>query len=160
MLASQNRVQSMGILHQKLYQSEHLAFIEMKTYFINLCESILDSYNETERIEVVIPMENLELDVDTAVPIGLIVNELLTNALKYAFPAGTFGKIKLSLSDLGSNMLQLSISDNGVGKIANALPKGTGFGTQLVNLLTTQLNGQLTQSVENGTMISIQFAKK
>lgn len=160
MLASQNRVQSMGILHQKLYQSEHLAFIEMKTYFINLCENILDSYNETERIEVEIPMENLELDVDTAVPVGLIVNELLTNALKYAFPQGTMGKIKLSLHDVGANILQLSISDNGVGKILNALPQGTGFGTQLVNLLTMQLNGQLTQSVENGTMISIQFSKK
>jgi two-component sensor histidine kinase len=160
MQASQNRVQSMGILHQKLYQSEHLAFIEMRTYFINLSENILDSYNETERIEVEFPMEDLELDVDTAMPVGLIVNELLTNALKYAFPQGTMGKIKLSLHDVGANILQLSISDNGVGKIINALPQGTGFGTQLVNLLTLQLNGVLTQNVENGTMISIQFSKK
>jgi two-component sensor histidine kinase len=61
---------------------------------------------------------------------------------------------------VGANILQLSISDNGVGKIINALPQGTGFGTQLVNLLTLQLNGVLTQNVENGTMISIQFSKK
>ena len=160
MQASQNRVQSMGILHQKLYQSEHLAFIEMKNYFINLSENILDSYNERERIEVEFPMENLELDIDTAVPVGLIVNELITNALKYAFPAGGLGKIKLSLHEIGANMLQLSISDNGVGKIINALPKGAGFGTQLVNLLTLQLNGKLTQDLENGTMITIQFARK
>jgi two-component sensor histidine kinase len=160
MQASQNRVQSMGILHQKLYQSEHLAFIEMKNYFINLSENILDSYNERERIQVEFPMENLELDIDTAVPVGLIVNELVTNALKYAFPAGGLGKIKLSLHEIGANMLQLSISDNGVGKILNALPKGSGFGTQLVNLLTQQLNGQLTQNLENGTMITIQFARK
>lgn len=96
MLASQNRVHSMGILHQKLYQSEHLAFIEMKNYFENLCINILDSYNETERIKVNIEMKELEMDVDTAVPLGLIVNELLTNALKYAFPKGERGNIELS----------------------------------------------------------------
>jgi CRISPR/Cas system CMR subunit Cmr4 (Cas7 group RAMP superfamily) len=62
MLASQNRVQSMGILHQKLYQSEHLAFIEMKNYFENLCLNILDSYNETERIKVNIEMKEIEFD--------------------------------------------------------------------------------------------------
>ncbi len=160
MLASQSRVQSMGILHQKLYQSEHLAFIEMKQYFQNLSENILDSYNASERVEVEFPMENIELDVDTAVPIGLIVNELLTNALKYAFPVNTLGRIKLSLAEIGENLLQLTISDNGVGKVVAASPKGTGFGTQLVDLLTRQLDGKLTQIVENGTMISIQFAKK
>jgi two-component sensor histidine kinase len=105
-------------------------------------------------------MENLELDVDTAVPIGLIVNELITNALKYAFPTGTLGKIKLSLQEVEENLLQLSISDNGVGKIVNASPTGTGFGTQLVELLTRQLDGKLTQSVENGTTVTIQFARK
>jgi two-component sensor histidine kinase len=78
MLASQNRVQSMGILHQKLYQNEHLAFIEMRSYFENLSINILDSYNESERIQVNIDMNALELDVDTAVPLGLIVNELIT----------------------------------------------------------------------------------
>lgn len=160
MQASQNRVKSMGILHQKLYQSEHLAFIEMKNYFINLTENILDSYNATERVEMEFPMENLELDIDTAVPVGLIVNELITNALKYAFPINTLGKIKLSLAEIGENMLQLSIIDNGVGKAENASIKGTGFGTQLVDLLTRQLDGKLTQTVENGTMISIQFTKR
>ena len=160
MQASQNRVQSMGILHQKLYQSEHLAFIEMKNYFVNLTENILDSYNATERVEIELPMENMELDVDTAVPIGLIVNELLTNALKYAFPANGFGKIKLSLQEIGDNLLQLTLADNGVGKQENAQAQGTGFGTQLVNLLTRQLDGKLTQIVENGTTVSIQFAKR
>jgi two-component sensor histidine kinase len=160
MQASQNRVQSMGILHQRLYQSEHLAFIEMKDYFMNLTENILDSYNANERVKVEFPMETIELDVDTAVPIGLIVNELLTNALKYAFPLGQLGKIKLSLQEIGENVLQLSVTDNGVGKVINATPHGTGFGTQLVDLLTRQLDGKLTQRIENGTTISIQFAKK
>lgn len=160
MLASQNRVQSMGILHQKLYQSENLAFIEMKNYFQNLCENILDSYDETERIEVVIDMKEVELDIDTAVPIGLIVNELLTNSLKYAFPNGKKGTIKLSLENLDEGNLNLKISDNGIGKSLNLLAKGTGFGTQLVDLLTLQIDGKLEQEIHNGTTISLKFKRQ
>lgn len=160
MLASQNRVQSMGILHQKLYQSEHLAFIEMKNYFQNLCENILDSYNETERIEVDIDMNEIELDVDTAVPVGLIVNELLTNSLKYAFPNHKKGTIKLSLEKVDNENLSLKISDNGIGKSLNTVAKGTGFGTQLVDLLTRQIGGKLTQEVREGTIISIDFKRQ
>jgi len=159
MLASQNRVHSMGILHQKLYQSEHLAFIEMKNYFENLCINILDSYNETERINVTIDMKELEMDVDTAVPLGLIVNELLTNALKYAFPKGERGNIQLSLENLNEDNFQLKISDNGVGKALGAKVQGTGFGTQLVDLLTRQIDGSLIQDISNGTMILINFKR-
>nr|MCU0444842.1 sensor histidine kinase [Microscillaceae bacterium] len=159
MLASQNRVQSMGILHQKLYQSEHLAFIEMKNYFQNLCDNILDSYNETERIAVNIDMKEVELDVDTAMPVGLIVNELLTNSLKYAFPDGKKGEIKLSLENIDSDIFNLKISDNGIGKSTNTPSKGTGFGTQLIDLLTRQIDGKLVQEVHNGTMISINFKR-
>jgi two-component sensor histidine kinase len=160
MLASQNRVHSMGILHQKLYQSEHLAFIEMKDYFENLCENILDSYNETDRVKVTIEMKELNLDVDTAVPLGLIVNELFTNALKYAFPKGIKGMIKLNLESLPNGNLNLIVADNGVGKILNSLPKGTGFGTELIDLLTRQIDGKLVQEIHNGTIISIQFKGK
>lgn len=160
MLASQNRVHSMGILHQKLYQSEHLAFIEMKNYFENLCINILDSYNESERIKVNVEMKELELDVDTAVPLGLIVNELLTNSLKYAFPNGEKGNIELSLSHLNEEDFQLKISDNGVGKPMDAEVKGTGFGTQLVELLTRQIDGQLIQEISNGTNILIKFKRQ
>lgn len=159
MLASQNRVQSMGILHQNLYQSEHLGFIEMKNYFQNLCENILDSYNQTDRIKVNIDMEEVELDVDTAVSVGLIVNELLTNSLKYAFPNGEKGTIKLSLENLDKDHLKLRISDNGVGKSFDSQAKGTGFGTQLVDLLTLQIDGKLEQEVNNGTVISINFKR-
>ncbi len=159
MLASQNRVNSMGILHQKLYQGEHLAFIEMKNYFLNLSENILDSYNATEQVTVDCQMNEIQLDVDTAVPIGLIVNELLTNSLKYAFPKGQKGFVTLRLEDMGEDHLRLIVTDNGIGKSLNGQPQGTGFGTQLVALLTKQLNGTLQQEVNNGTVISIQFKK-
>jgi len=157
MIASQNRVQSMGIIHQKLYQGDNLGSIEMKDYFVNLSEGILDSFNAEDQVKIECAMEQLELDVDTAVPIGLIVNELLTNALKYAFPQDSKGKINISLSKTSEDILTLSVADNGVGKIKNIIPKGTGFGTQLVQLLTQQLDGKMREEQDNGTKLHFQF---
>ncbi len=155
---SQNRVHSMGIIHQRLYQGENLAAIEMKDYFVHLSEGILDSFGLEGRIQVECAMEELELDVDTAVPIGLIVNELLTNALKYAFPQQQPGRIRISLREDAEQTLHLEIADDGVGK-KDIASQGTGFGTQLIQLLTRQLAGQLTEKVENGTVISLAFRK-
>ncbi|RFN60089.1 tetratricopeptide repeat protein [Marixanthomonas ophiurae] len=156
MLASQNRVQSMGIIHQKLYQGTNLGSIEMKDYFINLSEGVLDTFNADDKVKIECAMEELNLDVDTAVPIGLIVNELLTNALKYAFPEGTQGKINISLKK-ENNDLQLKVSDNGIGKTESSTPKGTGFGTQLIQLLTQQLNGTLSEDHKKGTTVFFNF---
>ncbi|WP_162843320.1 histidine kinase dimerization/phosphoacceptor domain -containing protein [Ichthyenterobacterium magnum] len=157
MIASQNRVQSMGIIHQKLYQGKNLGSIDMKDYFINLSSGILDTFDADDKVKIECAMDQLELDVDTAVPIGLIVNELLTNALKYAFPDNNNGKIKISMSQLNQDVLTLSVTDNGIGKSENAVAKGTGFGTRLINLLTQQLNGIMKESYNNGTSISFQF---
>ncbi|MEO1030628.1 MAG: histidine kinase dimerization/phosphoacceptor domain -containing protein [Bacteroidota bacterium] len=157
MIASQNRVQSMGIIHQKLYQGENLGSIEMKDYFLNLSEGILDTFNAEDRVKIECAMDNLDLDVDTAVPIGLIVNELLTNALKYAFPEHKKGQISISLEKTENNHLKLKVSDNGIGKVKGLAPKGTGFGSQLVQLLTQQLNGKMTEQTEQGTLIEFDF---
>ncbi len=158
MEASQNRVLSMGIIHQKLYQGSSLANIEMKDYFHNLSESILDSFNASGHVDIICDMKPLELDVDSAIPIGLIANELLTNALKYAFTEKQNGVIKISLTEAGiNNELLFRVTDNGIGKQINASPKGTGFGTELVNLLVQQLEGRLTADTSNGTAISIHF---
>ena len=159
MIASQNRVQSMGIIHQKLYQGENLGSIEMKDYFINLSEGVLDSFNASDKVKIECAMDNLELDVDTAVPIGLIVNELLTNALKYAFPEQEQGIIKLSLEKESDHNLKLEIRDNGVGKTRGIVPIGTGFGSQLVKLLTQQLNGKMRERIDKGTHIEFDFAR-
>lgn len=157
MIASQNRVQSMGIIHQKLYQGTNLGSIEMKDYFINLSEGILDSFNAEERVKIECAMENLELDVDTAVPIGLIVNELLTNSLKYAFPDKDQGEIKISMSREKGKILKLYVEDNGVGKSVEKSPQGTGFGSQLIELLTVQLNGTMTEQNQQGTAFIFEF---
>jgi two-component sensor histidine kinase len=158
MQASQNRVLSMGIIHQKLYQKGNLAAIEMKDYFRNLSEGILDTFNAADRITIECPMEPIELDVDTAVPVGLIANELLTNALKYAFGKGKPGCIRISLNKTSDNgELEFKVSDNGAGNPEIVTPKGTGFGTELVNLLVQQLGGKMSTVNDQGLHISIRF---
>ncbi|MEP6750962.1 MAG: sensor histidine kinase, partial [Bacteroidota bacterium] len=155
MLASQNRVQSIGIVHQKLYQGENLGAIEMKDYFINLSESVLDSFGAHQRVQVECAMSKLNVDIDTAVPLGLIVNELLTNTIKYAFPEGRSGKVQIKLEQAANGNLQMLVSDNGVGKSGKIT--GTGFGGQLISLLTQQLGGIMKEDNTNGTNISFEF---
>jgi two-component sensor histidine kinase/uncharacterized protein HemY len=155
MQESQNRVQSIGIVHQKLYQSANLGSIEMKDYFINLSESILDSFGAEKRVTIECAMEKLDVDIDTAVPLGLIVNELLTNTLKYAFPEGQQGQVKIKLQKKNDGILQLEVSDNGIGK--SGITQGTGFGGQLVLLLTQQLSGTMKEEVKDGTKIYFEF---
>lgn len=158
MQASQNRVLSMGIIHQKLYQNGNLAGIEMKDYFHNLSENILDTFNATGRITITCQMQPLELDVDTAVPVGLIANELLTNALKYAFTENQPGEVQISLTKTDINdELIFRVADNGIGKQNNNSNKITGFGTELVDLLVQQLEGKQTIDTSNGTNITIHF---
>ena len=155
MLEGQNRVQSIGIVHQKLYQGTNLGAIEMKDYFINLGESILDSFGAEKRVTIECAMDQLDVDIDTAVPLGLIVNELLTNTLKYAFPEGKNGTVRIKLEKRKDGILQLEVSDNGIGK--SGVTKGTGFGSQLVSLLTLQLSGSMREEVKDGTTTYFEF---
>lgn len=159
MQEGQNRVQSIGIVHQKLYLGENLAAVEMRDYFLNLGDSILDSFGADDRVTIECAMSQLELDIDTAVPLGLIVNELLTNALKYAFPNGRKGRIEIKLEQKDADAFSLQIADDGVGKIAEAV-QGTGFGGQLVALLTRQLGGELREEVNGGTVVHFDFKMK
>ncbi|WP_341225726.1 histidine kinase dimerization/phosphoacceptor domain -containing protein [uncultured Arcticibacterium sp.] len=161
MLSSQNRVHSMGIIHQKLYQSEHLTSIEMRDYFVNLGENILNSFSTDGNVKIECDMPELVLDVDTAISVGLIANELLTNAFKYAFEGKDSGKIEITMKSNGPNddNLELNITDDGIGKNADNPAKGTGFGTMLIDLLTKQLNGTISYKNENGTKVSLIFTK-
>ncbi len=158
MQEGQNRVQSIGIVHQKLYQGTNLAAVEMKDYFVNLSENILDSFGAEDRVTIECAMNQLELDIDTAVPLGLIVNEILTNALKYAFPDGRKGHIEIKLERADANTLHLRISDDGIGK--SGATQGTGFGGQLISLLTKQLRGSMREDGVGGTAVYFDFALK
>ena len=156
MQKSRHRIQSMSMVHQKLYQEKGLSSIEMKTYFEELASYVVNVFDARNRIEVFFEMNSLELDVDTAIPIGLIVNELVTNSLKYAFPNNQKGIIKIGLKKEGSQLF-LKVSDNGIGKSEKEEYIGTGFGTKLIQLLTRQLEGKMDLDIENGTMVSFEF---
>ncbi len=155
---SQDRVQSMGLIHQKLYQGEKLAVVEMKDYLRSLSERIIDAYGiDTEQIQISFPMEEVEMDVDNAIPLGLIANELITNAFKYAFPEKRNGKVEISLKKVKEGEYSFLVEDDGVGKKDHQKKLKMGFGTQLVQMLVQQINGHLQVQSENGMVTKIQF---
>lgn len=156
MKQSQHRVHSMGMIHQNLYMGENLAAIEMKEYFSNLSDYIINAFGKNEQVTVAVKMDRLELDIDTAIPIGLIVNELITNSLKYAFPNDRQGNIYLGLKRK-RDILFLEVKDNGIGIGPARQNYGSGFGTQLVNLLVKQLDGKMVMKTNLGTAVYIEF---
>jgi two-component sensor histidine kinase len=157
MIACQNRIQSMGIIHQKLYQGKSLVSIDMKDYFSKLSEGILNSFNASNSVEIECNMDTIELNIDTAVPLGLIVNELMTNSLKYAFPDKRKGSIQVTMSKINPETFALAVSDDGIGKALKYSSSGSGFGYQLIALLVQQLNGIMSEENKNGTRITIEF---
>jgi two-component sensor histidine kinase len=159
---SKNRVNSMALLHQKLYQGENLAAIEMRDYFETIGKAIIDSFGErAKNVSLEVDMSKIELDVDTAVPVGLITNELITNSIKHAFPDQQKGQILITLTQDENDLLKLQIADNGQNMTnGSVLKKESGFGTLLVQLLTTQLGGKLEKSTEAGTSIMIRFPRQ
>jgi len=156
MRESQNRVLSMSMIHQNLYQGKSLSAIEMKGYFENLANYILDAFGLENQVQVLFEMDPLELDVDTAIPIGLIVNELLTNSLKHAFPNEKKGTVRIGLIREGGR-LHMKVADDGIGNGKHKDTQSLGFGTRLIQLLTQQLDGQMDIIHENGTLVSFRF---
>ena len=157
MQESQNRVYSISMIHQKLYQGENISSIEMKDYFKNLGSHILDSFAAKDRVKIKCPMKSIELDVDTAVPLGLIVNELFTNSLKHAFPKNIKGEISIILDRSDEYNYKLEVKDNGVGQNKEIKYKDFGFGIQLIELLVDQLGGKMQKYTENGFYVTIDF---
>ena len=154
---SQGRVKSMAIIHEKLYQSSSLTNINFKEYIEKLILDIFYSYGIiTSSIESVLDIKDINLNIDTAIPLGLIINELVTNSVKYAFPELS-GKIFVELKS-NNDLLELTIADNGIG-----IPEGVDLensktlGLQLVNSLVTQLEGELKRDLSNGTEFKIIF---
>lgn len=156
MQATQNRVYSMSMIHQRLYQGKNLAAINMNEYFINLGGHVINSYGAEKRIEFDCDIDPIDLDIDTAIPLGLIVNELITNALKYAFPDHRKGIIKISLKRKINNILELEVIDNGIGLDEDEVIE-SGFGTQLIKLLIQQLDGKMEYKSKEGTSVFFEF---
>jgi PAS domain S-box-containing protein len=154
---SQNRVKTMAIVHEKLYQSPNLKDINFKEYIEDLISGLFYSYGiESKNIKTEINLEDLKIDIDTAIPCGLIINELVTNCLKYAFPDKK-GILKVELTPK-SDYINLIVADNGVGLPPHINIENTNtLGLKMVNSLVHQLEGTLKLNRTSGTEFIIKF---
>jgi two-component sensor histidine kinase len=155
---SQHRVQAMALIHQKLYQSERVAHVEMASYINDLVACLRDSYQRSGSVQFNLSVEPLELDVTLAVPLGLIINEALTNALKYAFPEERAGTINLHLHRQADASYELIVSDNGAGLPPACDPaRRRSLGMTLLHGLSEQLEGTLCIAGSPGVTIRLVF---
>ena len=154
---SQHRVHAMSLIHQKLYGSDNVSSIDMSFYIRELATYLSDSFNTGQRIRFEYNIAPLEMDVSQAVPLGLILNEAITNSLKYAFPENRDGIIKISLSNTSPNHYLLRISDNGIGMPTQLTSKKGSLGMSLMAGLSEDLDGNLSIENNNGTTINISF---
>ena len=163
-LEAQNRIRSMAHIHEQLYQSSNLAELNVSSYIEQLVHTLLQSYGKTN-ISPQIRIEKVSLDMDMAVSCGLIVNELVSNALKYAFPLGASSaesansEILVALSQKDGHMLSLMIRDNGIGLSGMSFDESQSlsFGLRLVKMLTRQLKGDIDIDGSQGTCVTIVF---
>jgi two-component sensor histidine kinase len=156
---SRNRVRSMALVHENLYRAGSFARISMATHIRNLCAHLSGAYGvQSRRVELAIRIGDVELDLDRAVTCGLIVNELVSNALKHAFPDGRAGRVCVELQPFGDKQQVLVVGDNGIG-----LPRDLDYhradslGLQLVDKLTQQLHGTIAVNRAGGTTFTITY---
>lgn len=158
---SRNRVRSMALIHEELYQSKEMSSIDFSEYTENLLKYLSKSYGiENRDIKFVSNIEGIYLDVDTAVPLGMIINELVSNSLKHAFPEMEKGEIKVELKIRDGKFL-LKIKDNGIGFPAGIDYRNTdSLGLQLVITLVDQIDGIIRMDQTDGTEFSIIFEER
>jgi two-component sensor histidine kinase len=156
---SQHRVHAMALIHQKLYGSANVSSIDMSIYIRELVSYLADSFDAGQRICFELDTKPIEMDVSQAVPLGLILNEAITNSIKYAFPDGRNGVISISLSNTSADQYLLSISDNGIGIPAN-FKKAGSLGMSLIRGLSEDLDGSVSIENNNGTIIKVSFVQE
>lgn len=152
-----NRIQSMLILYDKLYQSKDFDRINVNDYLPSLTDEIIVNFPNSTQIKVEKKIDNFELNVKKIQPLGIIINELLTNIMKYAFTGKDSGVISIS-AVLNGSTVSLIIADNGIGMPESIdFNNSTGFGMQLVKLLTDQLEGSIRIERGEGTKFILEF---
>ncbi len=160
---SHDRIKSMALVHEKLYQADSFANIDLKGYVKSLVTSLFRSYGtRQDKITLKIEVEDVSLGLESAIPCGLIINELVSNALKYAFPEEKGGEIRVALNSINKDEILLEVSDNGVGISKELDIRNTkSMGLHLVTILSeNQLEGEIELSRVDGTNFHIRFKKR
>jgi two-component system, sensor histidine kinase PdtaS len=151
---SRNRVKSMSLIHEQLYQEDNTSGVDMRDYIQRLVSSLVSSYGVSpEKIEVRVDADEILLDVDSAIPLGLILNELISNSMKYAFPGPRSGAITISLKDMMKE-LRLVVQDNGVGYDPDK-KETKSFGLNMVNSLMRKLRAEMSVVSNSGTSVEL-----
>ncbi|MDF2695860.1 MAG: family ATPase [Labilithrix sp.] len=156
---SRNRVRSMALVHENLYRAGNFARVHMATHLENLCAHLQRSYRSCgQNTALDVRAGELYLDIDRAMTCGLIVNELVSNSLKHAFPGDRHGRVEIELRDVDADRWLLTVADDGVGLPPRVgAPNAASLGLQLVDDLVHQLQGKLSTSRERGTAFTIEF---
>jgi len=159
--SSQSRIRSMALIHERLYKSENLSRIKAQEYIKNLIDYLEATYDsQAGNIKLKTNVQNILLNLDTAIPCGLIINELVSNSMKYAFPGEQAGTIEVSLLVSSADSISLSVKDDGIGIPADiTVENSPSLGLQLVYLLAKQINGTLITERKNGTKVELIFPK-
>lgn len=154
----QNRIKSMAFIHESLYQNKNLTEVNFAEYISSLTKNLVHSYStEIKNIKLLLNLKNVYLNLDASISCGLILNELISNSLKYAFPNNKAGIIFVNLS-VKDKLVNIEIGDNGIGINENLdIKKTPTLGLQLVNTLVEQINGKIKVERKNGTKFNIEF---
>jgi PAS domain S-box-containing protein len=156
---SQDRIKAMALIHERLYQSRDLASIDFAEYINNLAGFLFHSYvHDPEQIVLKVDVGDVSLEIDQAIPCGLIINELISNCLKHAFPGGRRGEVAVICHAGGNGLVKLKVTDTGIGLPADLDLLNTGsLGLQIVSALVRQLQGSIDMKSEHGASFVITF---
>jgi len=153
-----DRINSMAMVHEKLYESKNFGEVEMKLYIEELAYELVGAYQGDKNIELKLSLDCVMLEIDTAITLGLLLNELITNTVKYAFPNKMTGTVTIEFTKADEDYLRLAIIDDGVGLPADfELRKNKSLGMQLIDGFVRELYGKLNISSNNGTNIEVLF---
>ncbi|MDX2215888.1 MAG: response regulator [Oculatellaceae cyanobacterium bins.114] len=156
---SQTRIDTIAMIHHLLYGTKSFAHIDFNIFLSQLCKALLEVYDKTNTVSIYIHADKFFLGIDKAIPCSLIINELLTNALKYAFKSQSKGEIVVSLSRSDEGLCHLTVEDDGIGFPEHSvdITNPTTLGLKLVKILTRQLQGELKFEVSPKTRFQIMF---
>lgn len=156
---SMNRIYSMALIHEKLYKSESLSNIDFTDYIESLARDLLNSHSDAKRpIDLKLDLDEIVLGIDSAIPCGLILNEVITNSLKHAFPESRKGEISITFTRLENKAYQLVVRDNGTGIPENIdCMKSDSLGLTLIRTLASQIEGHAIFESNNGTVFTLTF---
>jgi two-component system, sensor histidine kinase PdtaS len=158
---SQHRVYAMSLIHQKLYQNDESTNINMMLYLPELLEYLRDSFDIKQQIQITTDIRDIHLDISKAIPVGLILNEAVTNAIKYAFPGDRRGQITISMERIADKRIKLSIADNGIGIPDNWNKiQRNSLGLRLMKGLSDDVRGNFNLENTNGTTITLEFQEE